>query len=254
MNQFDAFVLKLNFKKITLVYTVAAIIATVICVVGIGIVFKANLAFAWRCNRISDAIETAELQRSQSEINALAVNHGNVVDIINVDKKNQVTASAKNSAFGTGQFKLTLYDKEEDFFISETDPDVVFWYIKDDEFLLAAIISDVIITHQYANDSRFTDKTIEILSDFGEEQSGERVYLISTPVFVRGGNLTLISVVITIILFLIVNAVLFGLWAYQNARKAKLRQPLFWGIFVMITNTIGALIYQIYKHASHHDR
>lgn len=244
-NRFEAALLRWNFKKITVAYTVAAVIATVVSAVIMAFVFQTVFTFAWHCGEIRDKIETGTEQDVSAAIDQLASFPG-VVDVIFLDSKNHVTKTWKHSPFAKGVFSLIRCKSQREYYLSATDPRVVFMPVEHGEIIFTLIFSST-----FSHDDRdpyegSCNKTIHLLLNLGELNTKSRIFLISTGEEIPYGKGTIYGVILVILLFLFVNQVLLALWGYQNALKAKL-SPIFWGLLLLLSGTIGALIYLLYK-------
>ncbi|MEA5038265.1 MAG: zinc ribbon domain-containing protein [Clostridiaceae bacterium] len=243
---------KWNFKKIAITFIIAAVITAIGCVAAAGFVYKDRIAFAWQYAHVSEAAEKQDATNLQTELDKLASSSSDVVDILMLDSSNNVVYSAKNSEFSAGQFNLSRAGANKEYLISDTDSNVVFKYVRDDEFMLNSVFNTDFgkIRDEYRDVSFFENdfgrKTVYILSFLGEKDSGSKIYIISSPTTVAGGVLTLKIVMTVAVLFFMIYWVLVALWAYQNAAKSKL-YPVFWGIIVLLTNVVGIIVYLLYK-------
>lgn len=255
MNKFEEKISRWKFKKIAIIFVVAAVIAAVCCAAAAGFVYKGRIAFAWQYDHVSDAVAQTDTTALKTDLSKLAASSSDVVDILILDSNNHVTYSAKNSKFATGQFNLAKGGEDRDYLVSSADSNVVFKYVKDDDFMLNSVFHTDFgdIKDEYKDKSffenDFNNKMVYMLSFLGNKNSSSKIYIISNPTTVAGGTLTLKIIAAIAILFFMVYWVLVALWAYQNAAKSKL-YPLSWGIIVLLTNVAGIIVYQLYKHAN----
>ncbi len=249
-NRFEAALLKWNFKKITVAYTIAAVIATVVCAVLMALVFRTVFAFAWQCGELRDKIETGNEQEISTAIDPLAA-FPCVVDVVFLDSENHVTKTWKHSPFAKDDFSLIRCASQREYYLSTTDLQVVFMPVEHGEIIFTLIFSSTFSPDDRDPYEGSCNKTVYLLLNLGEQSAKSRIFLISTGDEIPYGKGTIYGVILVILLFLFVNQVLLALWAYQNALKAKL-SPVFWGLLVFLSGSVGALIYLLYKRRSCH--
>ncbi|MCH3973193.1 MAG: zinc ribbon domain-containing protein [Oscillospiraceae bacterium] len=255
MNRLVKLLSKWKFKRIAIIYVILLLAAAVGCAASLGIVFQGRISFAMQYANVSEAAEKSTSAELTAEINKLASSSSDVVDILVLNHKNDVTYSAKKSVFNQSTFNLTKSSADKNYLSSAQNPNVVFKYVKGEEFLFSSVFNKDFgsVRSEYKDDSfyenGFSDKTVYMLSYLGEKQSGNKVYIITSPTSVPGGTLALKITAAVAMLFFMIYWVLLALWAVQNAAKAKL-YPLFWGIIVLLTNLAGVIVYQLYKRGN----
>jgi RNA polymerase subunit RPABC4/transcription elongation factor Spt4 len=176
------------------------------------------------------------------------------VDILVLNNNNQITFSAKNSAFADyGTFQLEQMGEGENRFFSDLkDPNVTFKLLKDEQLMLSTVFlnRDRQIQNSYRNNTFFEDninaKKLYLLSYTIDKATGNKIYFISDIHPVHRGPVYLNIVSAVLIFFLMLYWVLIALWVYQNARRARINAML-WGVIALCTNIAGLLIYLIYK-------
>ena len=127
-----------TFKKIVIWYLILAVIAGVTCGGIVGYLYRERLDFAWQYSRLE---ETKDADALKAAADKTAAASGNVVDVLILDGDQQVTYSAKNSAFAAGPLELTKVGNEKKYLVSAAYPDAVFQYVKSEEFMLNSIIN-----------------------------------------------------------------------------------------------------------------
>lgn len=251
MNRLEKMLSKWNFKRIAIWYLVLAIIAGLACAGTVGYLYRERLNFAWQYSRLEEAKDEATLKAAAQKT---ADASGDVVDVLIVDGNDQVTYSAKNSAFSTGTLELVKAGSEKKYLTSAAHPDAVFQYVKSEEFMLHSIVSQDFgkIRSDYDDDTAFesslSSKTIYMLSRVGVHGSDSMVYVITVPTSVPGGMIALKGTAALAMLFFCVYWVLVALWLYKDAAKSKL-SPLYWGLIGLFTNLIGLIVYKLYKRS-----
>lgn len=251
MNKFEKILSKWNFKKIAIIYIVVSLIIEIGCASAIGIIYKDRLSFAYQYSKIESSLKKNDSKLLSNAIDKTATGT-DVIDILKLDKNNNILYSAKKSKFYVSPFNLTKEKDEKKYLVSSSFSDSIFKYVKNDEFLLNSIINKDFgkIKEDYDDDVFFendnSSKTIYMLSCIRSKKSAEKVYVISLPTAVQGGMLALkITAAVTMLLFAI-YWVLIALWLYKDAAKSKL-SPLYWGLIGLFTNLIGLIVYKIYK-------
>lgn len=178
---------------------------------------------------------------------------GAIVDILFLDSENNVVYTAKNSVFAEERFTLTRCHSQREYYLSAADPRIVFMPVEHGEIIFSLIFSNTFSKDDHDKYEGSGNKTVDLLIHLGETKDKSRIFLISAGEEVPRGKVTLYAIIVIVLLFFLINQVLLALWAYQNALKKKL-SPLFWGILVLCTGTIGALIYILYKRRYRHKK
>lgn len=251
MNRLEKILSKWNFKKIAVWYLVLAVVAGLACVGTVGYIYRERLNFAWQYSRLDEAMDDAALKTAVDNTAAASTD---VVDVLILDGSNQVTYSAKSSAFASGTLELTKAGSEKKYLASAAHPNTVFQYVKSEEFMLKSIINKDFgkIRDDYDDDSAFESglsaKSIYMLSRVGVHGSDSKVYVITVPTSVPGGMMALKATAALAMLFFCVYWVLVALWLYKDAAACKL-SPLYWGLIGLFTNLVGLIVYKIYKRS-----
>ncbi|MFA6808718.1 MAG: zinc ribbon domain-containing protein [Eubacteriales bacterium] len=256
MRKLDKGIEKLNFKKIVTLYLIVAVLAGIFSVVFLGYMYKDKLVFAYNYSIVSEKIENGKLgvDAVKEDITNLANQSGDIVDILILDKNNEVSFSAKNSKFASdGKFSLERgKDDAEPYLTYCQDQNVTFKLIKNNELMLSTVLfdyeKDIKNDHNdntfYEND--FKSKKVYLLSYTADKGTGDKIYFISDVCPVANGSLYLKIVGALATLFFMLYWVLLAIWVYQNAKKSKLNSVL-WGVIVLFTNLAGLFIFFIYK-------
>lgn len=249
MNRLEKILSKFNFKKIAVWYLISAVIAGLICVGTVGYIYREQLGFAWQYSRLQKAKTTASVKAAADK----TAKYGDVVDVLILDKENNVTYSAKKSEFKAGVLQLTKAGSEKKYLVSAKHPDAVFRYVKSDEFMLNSIVNKDFgkIRDDYDDERDFetdlSSKTVYVLSRIGLRDGG-KVYVITVPSSVAGGKAALKVTAALAVMFFGVYWALIALWMYKDAAKRKL-SPFYWGLIGLFTNIVGLLVYKIYKRS-----
>ena len=140
MIRFERFLSRLHFKKIALVYIVAAVLAALGCAIAVGTLYRDRLSFAWQYFRLDRAVESGDTAALQSGIDRLAAS-GDVVDVLLLDANNQVLYSAKQFVYAGGQLNLSRVEGGGSYLVSDRSPQVVFRYVRKADFLLQSVFA-----------------------------------------------------------------------------------------------------------------
>ena len=254
MDKFNAFIEKRNFKKIFIVYIIAAIICGIACAGAVGYAFKEKINLALQYEKTSETLKKQNSDEIKKQsIGRLADSSDDICDILLLDDKNNVIYSAKNSKFASnGTFRLNKADGGR-FLKSSENPGAVFRFVKKDEFMLNSVFTDDFkeIYDEYDEDNfyleNFQDKKLYTVSLLGKTDGSIKAYVISDPKPVPYGMLLLKIVASIVMLLFMIYMITVALWVYQNAGRSKLSAPV-WGIVTLFTNLAGVLVYLIYKH------
>lgn len=252
MNKLEKILSKWNFKKIAIIYIIAAIIIGIGCAVTVGVLYRERLSFAYQYSRLEHIVKKGDDNALNAQIDKTAAASSDVVDILVLDGDNKVSYSAKNSEFADSSLNLEKVGDEKKYLASTDHADAVFQYVKNDEFMLNSIINNDFgeIREHYDDDSFYetdiSSKNIYMLSCIRQRQSDAKVYVISSPTSVSGGMIALKISAAIFVFFLCIYWVLIALWMYKDAAKSKL-SPVYWGLIGLFTNLIGLIVYKIYK-------
>lgn len=238
----------MEFQKIAVWYLVFALIAGLGCAGTVGYLYRKRLNFARQYSRLEEAKDAAALKAAAEKTAAAS---GDVVDVLILDDANQVTDSARNSEFAAGSLDLTKAGAEKKYLVSDTYPDAVFQYVKNEDFMLRSIVSKDFgkIRSDHEDGSAFetglSSKSIYMLSRI-RASDGSKVYVLTVPTSVPGGLTVLKGTAALAMLFFCVYWVLIALWMYRNAAKCGL-SPLYWDLIGLFTNLVGLIVYKICK-------
>ncbi len=243
-----------NFKKIFLVYIIAAILCAGLCAGAAGYVYRDKISLALQYERASEAFYKQNTQEQQRQsIDRLAAASDDICDILLLDDKNRIVYSAKQSEFAAdGTLELKKADGGR-FLQSDAYPDAAFRFVKKEEWMLSAAFADRFteIHEEYDEDNfyldHFQNKTLYTISLLRQKGSDVKAYVISNPVPVPYGMLTLKIAASVLMLLFMIYWIIVALWVYQNARRSKLSAPV-WGIVTLFTNLAGVLVYLVYKY------
>lgn len=255
MNRFNTFIEKRNFKRIFIIYIIAAVICGIFCAGAVGYVFRDKIGLALQYEKTSEAFEKGSSSENlRQSIDSLADSSGDIVDVLLLDDKNNVTYSAKNTKLAWDSvFELNKSEIGSRFLVSGKNSDAAFRYVKKDEFMLRSVFANDFneIHEEYDEEyfylNNFQNKKLYMLSLLGKDRGGAKAYVISDPKPVLYGMMSLKVTASIIMLLFMIYWIIIALWVYQNARKSKLSAPV-WGIITLFTNLAGVLVYAIYKH------
>ncbi|MDO4318058.1 MAG: zinc ribbon domain-containing protein [Lachnospiraceae bacterium] len=252
MNKLEKLLSKWNFRKIAVVYLIAALVSGIACAATVGILYRERLNFAWQYSRLEEALEKEDEETLRAAVDKTAAASDDVIDILVLSDDNRVIYSAKDSEFAGASLMLTKVGEEKKYLASAEHPDSVFQYVKGDEFMLNSILNKDFseIREDYEDDSFFesdlSSKTIYMLSCIRHHESDPKIYVINAPTSVPGGITALKAAAALAMLFFCIYWVLIALWMYRDAAKSKL-SPIYWGLIGIFTNLIGLIVYKIYK-------
>lgn len=253
MNRFHTMIEKRNFKRIFLVYVIAALLCAVLCAGAVGYVYRDKIALALQYERTSEAFYKQNTEGQRQSIDKLAAASDDICDVLLLDGQNHIVYSAKQSEFAAGGILELKKAEGSRFLQSDAHPDAAFRFVKKDEWMLSAAFADRFseIYEEYDEDSfymeRFQNKTLYTVSLLRPKGGDVKAYVISNPAPVPYGMLTLKIAASVLMLLFMIYWIIVALWVYQNARRSKLSAPA-WGIVTLFTNLAGVLVYLVYKY------
>ena len=250
---------KINFKKIAIIYIIAAAIAGIFSIGFLGFTFKDKLTLLYNYNRVSEKVEDNEngMDAIKSDLTALAEKSSDIADILILDSENNILFSAKNSVLAKNDSLelISSTDREHHFLTDKANPNMVFRLVNDNSLqLMKDMLGRDIEVEQgynddYFYDNNFSDKQVYLLSYLVDQASGSKIYFISDIQPVANGELYVKAVAALSMLFFMLYWVLIALWIYTNAHKSNLNAAV-WGILALFTNLAGLLVYLIYKQGN----
>ena len=274
-----------SFKKIFIIYFIVAVIVGIASVVTLGIVFQDKISFAIDYhNAAKKCIRSADASKRQDALTKFANSHKDVVDILVLDRDNNITFRAKDSAIGkeTGKLELGaaaptdlknsfLCDREDDRDREDGHEGVGirrFWGQKDDGFMsdpsqpeisyrvmsaqfprsLKALVLGWSAHDDYEHGHFYESgsQTVYSLSYTINRQTGEKTYFIFDISPVVNSGYYVKGIAALVMLFFMVYWVLVALYVYCDAKKSRLRAAM-WGILTLFTNLCGLIMYLIFK-------
>ncbi len=253
MNRLEKTLSKKNFRKIAVIYIIAALVAGICCVTAVGIIYGERLGFAVNYLRLEHTLKHDDYEKLCSAVDKTAFATDDVIDVLVLNSDNKVTYSSKNSEFASDYLQLEKVGDEKKYLASEEYPDTVFKYVKNDEFMFSSILNRDFgkIRSDYDDDSfydsSFSSKTIYMLSCINSRECDSKIFVISNPTSVPGGITAIKISAATAMFFFCIYWVLVALWLYKDAAKLKL-SPLCWGLIGLLTNLAGVIVYKIYTH------
>ena len=256
MNGFNEFIGKRNFKKIFIIYVIAAVICGIACTAAVGYIFKDKISLAYRYEKAAESMKKESYgEKVKQNIEKLAASSNDICDVLVLDDRNSVVYSAKDSDFAKNRvFELKKSDGSR-LLQSDKNSSAVFRFVKKDEFMLSSVLADGFkeIYDEYDEDSFYLDnvqnKNLYMISLLGRGADNTKAYVISKPSPVQYGMLSLKAAASILMFLFMIYWIIIALWVYQNAQRSKLSAPV-WGIIVLFTNLAGVLVYLIYKHVN----
>ena len=250
---------RINFKKIFIIYIIAAIIVGVSSLSFLAYQFREKIIFAYEYNKVSEKVahNRGGIDAVKSELAKLANKSIDIVDILVLDSENKITFSVNNSEFAkSGNLELVASTNRENRFLTDkTNPNIYFRLVKNDRMMISKAMfgKENEIKRGYYDDyfyeNNFSEKKVYLLSYIADTASDNKIYFISDIKPIANAKLYIRAVGALVMLLFMFYWVLIALWVYQNASKSKLNSTV-WGIITLFTNLAGLLVYLIYKQNS----
>jgi len=245
-----------NFKKVFMIYMITAIIVGIALVSFLGYMFRDKIRLMIDYDRISEKLEhntgaTAIL----SDLIEFAEKNADVVDVLILDKENEVLFSAKDSEIAkSGTLKLERdiqWSNDSRFMFDPSNPEVMYRLIKNERLALsfATVVRGFNPYEKYDDEYFFgasTSKTVYTLSYMRSENNSNTVYFIFDISPVVNSTKYIKAVAATAILFFMLYWVILALYVYADSVRSKLNGTA-WGALILFTNLGGLIIYKIFK-------
>lgn len=262
MNKLGKFTSKLNFKKITIVYIILAILGIVISGFAFYNTFKDEISYLHIYNKVDEKMEHGRYNSNaeiEKDLNAIASKSDDLVDIILLDNENNIIYSAKNSDLAQSD-KFTLKrinDGTSTTFELEENPNISFKVLDDDFEIENMFNFDRKQIESKHNEYKFYESmdnidTTYFLTYEIDYHQNIKAYFINKDIeqnnysmILKGVGLIGITCAVAS-LFFVVYWILLALYVYEQARKSNLN-PTLWGLITLCTNLIGLLVFLIYK-------
>lgn len=256
MNRFDVFIGKINFKRVTMVFLITAVIAGLLSAGFLAFTFRDKLSFVYEYHRMSEKAEdnAGGPEALKPKLAALADRSPDMVDILILNSKNKILFSAKNSYLSkNGVLELTGGNERRARFLTDrANPDVYFRLVKDNSLSLSKTMLGIEneveqeYRDRYFYENDFAAKKVYMLSYIVNKSGGNKIYFISDVRPVANGKLYVKAVAALAMLFFMLYWVLLALWVYSNALRLKLNAVM-WGFIALFTNLAGLLVFLIYR-------
>lgn len=252
----NRFIEKINFKKVAILYIIIVLLVGIGLMIFIGNKFQNKLKFIYNYYNISEKLEKDHynIEEIKEQINNISDNSEDIVDVLILNKENQILYSSKNSELAKNkEFILNKKNNQTNKYFTIPDGDnIIFRLTTDKELIITTVLSnfETEIQKNYENEvfyeKNFNDKKLYLLSYAINNTTGEKIYFINEMHPVANGKTYIKMTLATIMFFFMIYWILVALYIYQNALKSKLN-PYLWGGLTLLTNLAGVLIYIIYK-------
>lgn len=249
MNGIGKRITELNFKRLVIFCLILAAAAAIACTVAVGITYRERLDFVLNYAKLEDS--SADVASARARADKLASSSDDVIDVLVLDRSNNVLYSAKGTAADGRKLVLSRFNDEKDYLFSEAYPNAVFRYVKNDEFMLKSVFNTDFsrFDDEYESMSSFddslSDKTLYMLSCVNKHAE-LKFYVVTLPTSVSRGSAVLKASAAAGVFMFCIYWVLVALGMYRDAAKAKL-SPVYWGVIGLLSNIAGLVIYKLYK-------
>src|SRR5574344_239905 len=130
---------KWNFKKIAVGYIVAALILIIGCVAAVGIIFGDRISFICQYHKLSESVQKNDFSNIKNQMDSISSSSNTIIDVLMLDKNNNVVYSSNNSVFGKENFTLYKADNKMSYFTCGKSSDTVLKYLENKSFMAASI-------------------------------------------------------------------------------------------------------------------
>lgn len=251
----NSFLERLDFKRIFIVYIIFAVVM-IIVFGGIAIYRNAEkIEFAADFATASIKINlNADAGKKIEKMAETAISEDDVSELLKVDDSNIVVMTTNEKIANVGD-TFVLESKSGGFLENELNSEAVYKSVDKSDFLLASLLPIDLtdISEEYVNNyfyrENFLEKQLYLISYLGNDGSGNKIYIINTAAELTAGASSLKNAAAAAVFVFMIYWLLTALWVYSNALRAGLVAP-FWGIAVLLTNIIGVMVYELYKHSN----
>lgn len=254
MRKLELLLSKLDFKKAVKIYISVSVILLLLCTMSIAYVSKDKIFMAIDYGKVSDKfIEDGLTEGVKSQLNKLASDSGDIVNIIAADKNNNVTYKFNsNIVNNNNEFALIPYETNKGYLKDNINKDIIYKVVKDENIILNKdyikshdkIISDIDDDFYYQQD--FDSQKVNLVNYLISRNTDDRVYIIRTAKQIPYAEGLLETTGFIAGLIFMIYWIGLALWVYRDADR-KNNNAALWGLMVLITNIIGLIIYTMYK-------
>ncbi len=249
----NRFIEKLNFKRIFICYIIFAA-AAAICFGGAAAhLNRDKLLFAAGYISAGLSMETGDIPSEQiGEMAEISMRSESVPDILILDSDNTVRFSTSPELAREG---MNFTPRRSLSGFLEGENGYVYRAVDKSDFILASLLpidlTDIseLYRDEYFLNSSFDPEALYLISYMGGDADGNKVCIASPAASMGAGPSAVKAAAAAAVFVFMIYWLLAALWVYKNALRSGLAAP-FWGIAVLITNVVGIVIYELYKHSS----
>lgn len=251
----DRFIEQLDFRKIFIGYIIFAFLAAV----GFGGAAAGlnwdKISFAAQYIAAGLELNVGERPSAQIEkMSEISLCSESVPDIFILKNDNTVVFSTNPELAEEGD-RFILDRSASGFLEYEGGNGAVYKAVDKSDFILASLLPVDLtdISEQYRDEyffeQDFKADALHLISYMGSDTEGNKICIVSPAASMGAGISSVKAAAATAVFVFMVYWLLAAMWIYQNALRAGLAAPL-WGIAVLLTNAVGIVIYELYKHSN----
>lgn len=257
MKKFDQYLEKLNFNKLIKVYLIVSILILAICGSITLFISRDKISMALNYKRVSHEFrEKGMTDNLMTQLNKLAASSKDIKNAMVVDKNNIIIYQTGKELVGDNkEFILTPYGSYKNYLQDNINKNVIYKVAKDEDILLnrnyienhKEIKDDIDNTFSYEID--LGSSNIYLLNYMVGRDTGNKLFIIRevSAVPYLEGMLDAIALIFGLIIALYWIGL--ALWVYRDANRRNINSSL-WGIFILLTNAAGFIVYMIFKQNS----
>lgn len=254
MKKIDDFICKINFRKAVSVYVICSLVVFLILFSVLLFLSKDKIKLASDYEEAGDIYEKyGVVSKLETRLDKLTRDSSDVVNVMILNRNNHVIYKANdNILHGKDSIDFTPYLNNSKYILDNINENNIYKIAHPKDILFNA--------NYFRNRSKLAN---EIEDDFLYEKYFEykNIYLVNFMADVHGGDKVILfrdvkpipyadKIVFTIAAFISLVVILYwiglALWVYKDSKKANLSSPL-WGLFTLITNLVGFIVYIIFK-------
>ena len=258
MKKLENLLCRVNFKKVFVIYLIVALVAGIASVSVLGYVFRDKIGLVIDYDRISEKLDhNTDATAIQSNLASFAKKNADVVDVLILDKDNNILFSAKDSAIAkSGSLNLERdiqWENDHKYLVDPTNPEIMYRLTKNERLprSLDAVVKGFDSHEKYDDEYFFganSAKTVYTLNYVRSENGNNKTYFIFDISPIINSIVYIKAVAAIAMLFFMLYWVLLALYVYADAAKSKLTATT-WGALTLFTNLGGLFIYKIFRQS-----
>lgn len=237
----NKFIEQINFKKVVVIYLVLLVIAVSSITIFLGSIYKEKIKVLYNYHKLTETVEDSTDQNIfKNRISNLSKSSKDIIDIV-IIKDNTITYTTNNIY----KNELTRINNTNNYYIDSDNN--IYKLDSSKEFILDLFNIKKESEDDYYNEFQINTSKLNkyTLNYFKKTSTDEKIIIVSKISHIKNSEQYLKLTLAILALFFMLYWIIVALMIYQNALKLK-ANAYFWGIFTLLTNFIGVIIYLIF--------